>query len=169
MLSIGAMNTKHLHNESPWNTELMLPRVTDDAKMMELQILLGGLSLVLSRVHPAFATTRFLATRRLAMRLTRGLEYHDPAKAHVGSEDLKAALAECEKALDPGTLMVLKKLLARTVRDEIEYEKFDRQIDFTYSDFIAEEKFLFANSPVPDVPAVPSGPQAVTVQGSVLN
>jgi len=141
------MNSKRLYQESPWNTELMLPRVTDDAKMMEVQILLGGLSLVLSRVHPAFAETRFLATRRLVMRLTRGLEYNDPGKAHVSSEDLKTALAECEKSLDPGTLMVLKKLLARIVRDELEYAQFDRQVDFTFSDFIAEEKMsaMFAS------------------------
>jgi hypothetical protein len=155
------MNSKLLHPESPWNTELMLPRVTDNAKLLELQILLGGLSLVLSRVHPAFAKTRFMATRRLAMRLTRGLEYSDATKAHVGSEDLKTALAECEKALDPGTLIVLKKLLAKTVRDEVEYANFDRQIDFTYSDFIAEEQMvaMFTNPVVP----------AVVVPGAALN
>ncbi|APW36031.1 hypothetical protein RD110_01435 [Rhodoferax koreense] len=155
------MNSKHLHRESPWNTDLMLPRVTDNARLTELQILLGGLSLVLSRVHPAFAKTRFLATRRLAMRLTRGLEYNDPTKAHVCSEDLKTALAECERSLDPGTLIVLKKLLARTIRDEIEYANFDRQIDFTYSDFMAEEKItgMFAGA---------EQTQA-TVQGATLN
>jgi hypothetical protein len=144
------MNSKTLHQESPWDTELMLPRVTDNAKMMEVQILLGGVSLVLSRVHPSFAKTRFVATRRLAMRLTRGLEYSDASKAHVCSEDLKAALAESEKALDPGTLIVLRKLLARTLRDELEYEQFDRQVNFTFSDFIAEEKMtaMFA-SPEP--------------------
>ena len=141
------MTSKILHSESPWDTELMLPRVTDDAKLMEVQILLGGVSLVLSRVHPSFAKTRFLATRRLAMRLTRGLEYADPHKAHVCSDDLKAALAECDKALDPGTLIVLRKLLARTLRDEQEFAQFDRQVDFTFSDFIAEEKMtaMFAN------------------------
>ena len=161
------MNSKHLHAESPWNTELMLPRVTDNAKLMELQILLGGLSLVLSRVHPAFAKTRFLATRRLAMRLTRGLEYSDPTKAHVASEDLKTALSECEKALDPGTLMVLKKLLARTIRDEIEYAQFDRQIDFTYSDFIAEEQIvaMYENPAVPAASVMPPAP----AQGAALN
>ncbi len=137
----------------------MLPRVTDNARMMELQILLGGLSLVLSRVHPAFAETRFIATRRLAMRLTRGLEYSDPAKAHVCSEELKTALAECEKSLDPGTLMVLKKLLARTVRDEIEYAQFDRQIDFTFSDFVAEENMT----------AMFAGRDAAPTQGAALN
>lgn len=139
----------------------MLPRVTDNAKLLELQILLGGVSLVLSRVHPSFANTRFMATRRLAVRLTRGLEYGDPTKAHVGSEDLKTALAECEKSLDPGTLMVLKKLLTKTIRDEIEYAQFDRQIDFTYSDFIAEEK-ITAMFTSPDM-------ASASVQGAALN
>ncbi len=62
------MNTPDLRQESPWNAELMLPRVTDNPKLLELQILLGGLQLVLSRVHPAFAASRFIATRQLAQR-----------------------------------------------------------------------------------------------------
>jgi hypothetical protein len=133
------MNTPDLRQESPWNAELMLPRVTDNPKLLELQILLGGLQLVLSRVHPAFAASRFIATRQLAQRLTRGIETLNPHKAHMGSLDLKNALLETEKALDPGSLMVLRKLLTQALEDE--HDEADiGHADFTYSDFMAEEQ-----------------------------
>ncbi|MEO5795784.1 MAG: hypothetical protein ABIP34_12895 [Rhodoferax sp.] len=135
------MNTPDLRQESPWNAELMLPRVTDNPKLLELQILLGGLQLVLSRVHPAFAASRFIATRQLAQRLTRGIETLNPHKAHMGSIDLQQALQETEKALDPGSLMVLRKLLAQSQKDE--HDEADiGHADFTYSDFMAEEQLL---------------------------
>jgi hypothetical protein len=133
------MNTPDLRQESPWNAELMLPRVTDNPKLLELQILLGGLQLVLSRVHPAFAASRFVATRQLAQRLTRGIETLNPHKAHMGSTDLQHALLETEKALDPGSLMVLRKLLTQAQKDE--HDEADiGHADFTYSDFMAEEQ-----------------------------
>lgn len=133
------MNTPDLRQESPWNAELMLPRVTDNPKLLELQILLGGLQLVLSRVHPAFVASRFVATRQLAQRLTRGIETLNPHKARMASTDLQLALAETEKALDPGSLMVLRKLLAQTLVDE--HDEADiGHTDFTFSDFMAEEQ-----------------------------
>jgi hypothetical protein len=133
------MNTPDLRQESPWNAELMLPRVTDNPKLLELQILLGGLQLVLSRVHPAFAASRFTATRQLAQRLTRGIETLNPHKAHMASSDLQHALLETEKALDPGSLMVLRKLLTQAQKDE--HDEADiGHADFTYSDFMAEEQ-----------------------------
>lgn len=135
------MNTPELRQESPWNAELMLPRVTDNPKLLELQILLGGLQLVLSRVHPAFAASRFVATRQLAQRLTRGIETLNPHKAHMGSADLQHALQETEKALDPGSLMVLRKLLTQALKDEPD-EVDIGHADFTYSDFMAEEQML---------------------------
>jgi hypothetical protein len=134
------MNTPDLRQESPWNAELMLPRVTDNPKLLELQILLGGLQLVLSRVHPAFAASRFSATRQLALRLTRGIETLNPHKAHMGSVDLQHALNETEKALDPGSLMVLRKLLAQALVDADEADI--GHADFSYSDFMAEEQML---------------------------
>ena len=36
------MNTLDLRQDTPWDTELMLPRITDNANLLELQILLGG-------------------------------------------------------------------------------------------------------------------------------
>ncbi|WP_367848399.1 hypothetical protein [Rhodoferax sp. WC2427] len=135
------MNTPDLRQESPWNAELMLPRVTDNPKLLELQILLGGLQLVLSRVHPAFAASRFIATRQLAQRLIRGIETLNPRKAHMGSADLQQALLETEKALDPGSLMVLRKLLTQALKDEDD-EAGMGPSDFTYSDFMAEEQLL---------------------------
>lgn len=131
------MNTPHLRQESPWNAELMLPRVTDHPKLLELQILLGGLQLVLSRVHPSFAASRFIATRQLAQRLTCSIETLNPHKAHMGSADLQQALHETEKALDPSSLMVLRNLLVHAVKDEQDEADLSRA-DFTYSDFIAE-------------------------------
>jgi hypothetical protein len=140
------MNTPDLRQESPWNAELMLPRVTDNPKLLELQILLGGLQLVLSRVHPAFAASRFIATRQLAQRLTRGIETLNPHKAHMGSLDLKNALLETEKALDPGSLMVLRKLLTQSLEDA--HDEADiGHADFTYSDFIAEEQLALRLMP----------------------
>jgi len=130
------MNTPDLRQESPWNVELMLPRVTDNPKLLELQILLGGLQLVLSRVHPAFAASRFAATRQLALRLTRGIETLNPQQARMANTDLQLALNETEKALDPGSLMVLRKLVAQTLLGE------HGEADFTYSDFMAGEQLL---------------------------
>src|SRR3954466_16125845 len=98
------MNSRYLQEESPWNTELLLPLVTETSGLLEIQILLGGLSLVLSRLHPEFARSNFLSTRRVVMRLTRAVEYQDPTKAHFASVDLRKALEECGRALDPGTL-----------------------------------------------------------------
>jgi hypothetical protein len=134
------MHSRYLHAESPWNTELLLPLVSEDSAVLEIQILLGGLSLVLSRLHPEFARTNFLATRRVAMRLTRAVEYDDPAKAHFIAADLQESLNECQRALDPGTLMTLKSLLAKTQKSEAEAAKHERQDDFTMSDFLAEEQ-----------------------------
>ena len=128
------MNTPVLRQESPWNVELMLPRVTDNPQLLELQILLGGLQLVLSRVHPAFAATRFAATRQLALQLTRGIETLNPQQARMAHTDLQLALNETEKALNPGSLMVLRKLVAQTLLGE------HGEADFTYSDFMAEEQ-----------------------------
>ena len=145
------MNTLDLRQDTPWDTELMLPRITDNAKLLELQILLGGLHLVLSRVHPAFAATRFAATRQLAMRLTRGIERNDARKAHMDSTDLQRALNETERALDPGSLMVLRKLLAQALQDEQELADGGHG-EFSYSDFMAEEQLAAKFSRQPAEP-----------------
>lgn len=135
------MNTPDLRQESPWNADLMLPRVTDNPKLRELQILLGGLQLVLSRVHPAFAASRFTAARQLAQQLTHGIETPLPQSAHIGSADLQPALLETEKALDPGSLMVLRKLLAQALK--VEHDELDSvEADFIYSDFMADEQLM---------------------------
>ena len=131
------MNTPDLHQDSLWNDALMLPRVTDNRKLLELQILLGGLHLVLSRVHPSFAATRFNATQQLALQLRCGLEAMDPHKAHMSSTDLQRALTETESALDPGSLMVLRKRLAQTLMGERDNRSIGHA-DFTYSQFLAE-------------------------------
>lgn len=136
------MKTQRLYDETSWNTEYLLPLVTDQSELLEVQILLGGLSLVLSRLHPVFGRTKFLATRNLVMRLSRAVEYHDATRAHLVSEELRAALGECEKTLDPGTLMVLRKLLAQTTKKELDARDGVMVEDFTYSDFMAEEQFL---------------------------
>jgi hypothetical protein len=44
------MMTKDLDDQPTWNTALRLPLVTDDSELFELQILLGGITLVLSRL-----------------------------------------------------------------------------------------------------------------------
>lgn len=134
------MPSRRLQNESPWNTELLLPEVREDSPLLEVQILLGGLSLVLSRLHPEFARTHFLATRRVAMRLTRALERGNAAKAHLLVEDLQQSLEECKRTLDPGTLMTFKSVLAQIIKRDAEAAKHERQDDFTLSDFMAEEQ-----------------------------
>jgi len=134
-----AMDTEKLRTQTPWNTDLLLPQITDNPQLLELQILLGGLHLVLSRVHPAFAATRFLGTRQLAARITRGIEYNDPNKAHMGSADMQRALNETERSLDPGGLMVLRKLLTQALKDE-QSAPHIAHADFSFSDFIAEEQ-----------------------------
>lgn len=134
------MHSRYLQDESPWNTDLLLPLVTEDSALLEVQILLGGLSLVLSRLHPEFARSHFLATRRVVMRLTRAVEYGNPAKAHFVAADLQESLNECSRALDPGTVMTLRSLLAQTLRSDAEAAKYERQDEFTMSDFLAEER-----------------------------
>lgn len=138
------MSSRYLHDESPWNTELLLPLVTENSGLLEIQILLGGLSLVLSRLHAEFARKNFLATRRVAQRLTRALEYGNARKAHLIAADLQQSLVECERSLDPGTLMTLKSLLAQTLKHEAEAARHERQDDFTISDFMAEEQLRIA-------------------------
>lgn len=134
------MSSRYLHDESPWNTELLLPMVKENSGLLEIQILLGGLSLVLSRLHAEFARNNFLATRRVALRLTRALETGNAGKAHLIAADLQQSLNECGRALDPGTLMTLKSLLAQTLKREAEAARHERQDDFTISDFMAEEQ-----------------------------
>ncbi len=155
------MTSKYLHMESPWNSDLLLPLVGEDPALLDIQILLGGLTLVLSRVHPEFARTNFLGTRRVVMRLTRAVDYHNPAKAHFKSPDLEQTLKECARALDPGTLLTLKKVLAATLKHEENAARHERQDDFTFSDFMAEEQ-LEADAPdglssPPAIAVAPSG------------
>jgi hypothetical protein len=136
------MHSRYLQGESPWNTDLLLPLVDERSGLLEIQILLGGLSLVLSRLHPDFALSYFLGTRRIVMRLTRAVEYKDPAKAHFDSAELQQSLKEVGRALDPGTLLTLKKVLAATLKQEALAERHERQDDFTMSDYMAEEDLL---------------------------
>lgn len=136
------MHSRYLQAESPWNTELLLPLVDEHSGLLEIQILLGGLSLVLSRLHPEFTQSHFLGTRRIVMRLTRAVEYKDAAKAHFDSAELQQSLRETGRALDPGTLLTLKKVLAETLKQEALAARHERQDDFTMSDYLAEQDML---------------------------
>lgn len=129
-----------LHHESPWDTELLLPRITQQAGLTQIQVAAGGLSLLLSRLNPEFARSHFLATRRVVQRLTRALEYRNPAKAHLAVEELAQALRESERALDPGTTLALKALLAQTQRRDAQATQHERADDFSLSDFMAEQE-----------------------------
>jgi hypothetical protein len=144
-LESAAMDSPLLQQESPWNTELLLPRITQDAGLTQIQIAVGGLSLLLSRLSPEFARSKFLPTRRVAQRLTRALEYRNPAKAHLVADDLAQTLRECERALDPGTAMALKSLLALTQRREAEAVQNERADDYSLSDFMAEQELAFGS------------------------
>lgn len=139
-LESPAMESPLLHAESPWNTDLLLPRITRNASLTQIQILAGGLSLLLSRLHAEFARSNFLATRRVVQRLTRALEYNNPAKAHLVAAELAQAQQECERALDPGTAMALKALLAQTQRRDAEAALHEREDDYSLSDFMAEQQ-----------------------------
>ena len=133
------MITTNLSDHSRWHSELRLPLVTDQPELLEVQILLGGITLLLSRAHPGFGRSIFSATNLLAMRLTRAIDYGDSAKAQITSEHLRAALAECEKSLDPGSLMMFKKMLNQALKVEAGAPG-TSHTDFTYSDFLAEER-----------------------------
>jgi hypothetical protein len=134
------MITKDLADLPTWNTSLRLPLVTDDSELFEFQILLGGITLVLSRLHPVFAKNRFTCTRGLAIKLTHVLECGDPSQGRLSSTHLAQVMAECDRALDPGTLIVIRKLYAETLRLEQESARGKALADFTYSDFLAEEQ-----------------------------
>ena len=132
--------TKDLDNQPVWNTELRLPLVTDESELFEFQILLGGISLVLSRIHAVHAKNRFTYTRGLAMKLACVLESGDPAKARLTSAHLSQSMAECDRALDPGSLIIFKKFLLQALQQEqASAAKLDAE-DFTYSAFLAEEQ-----------------------------
>ena len=146
-LALVPMNTQTMPLPSDaqapiWNTDILLPLVTDEPALMDHQILLGGLSLVLSRLHPIYGKSRFLATRNLAQRLRRSLQYKDASRAHLVSEELRCALTECERTLDPGSLMVMRRLFASVSSQEAQARDHQELQDFTYSDFIAEEKLI---------------------------
>lgn len=122
------MSLNHLDDLPIWNEDWLLPLVTDDSELFECQILLGGISLVLSRLHPQQGKNLFTYTRGLAHKLTRLLEYsslHESDLQRVqvqsmrpGSAHLSTSLAECEHALDTGTLIVFRRMQAQALKDE---------------------------------------------------
>lgn len=140
------MMTKDLDHSPAWNTSLRLPLVTDDSVLFELQILLGGINLVLSRLHPVIAKNRFTYTRGLAMKIARILEGPDMPDDCLGvatslsSAHLEQSLAECDRALDPATLVTFRKLLVQTVQQEQSSPPKFEHSDFTYSAFLAQER-----------------------------
>ena len=155
------MITKDLADLPTWNTSLRLPLVTDDSDLFEFQILLGGITLVLSRLHPLFAKNRFTCTRGLAIKLTHILECGDPSQGRMSSAHLAQVMAECDRALDPGTLIVIRKLYADTLRLEQESAHGKALADFSYSGFLAEEQLASS--------FVRQGGMRSAVGGAVLN
>ena len=156
------MMTKDLDTLPTWNTVLRLPLVTDDSDLFELQILLGGITLVLSRLHPVFARNRFTYTRGLAMKIARILEgpafSTDDLMGSAGSTGLTSAhleqaLAECDRTLDPGTLYTFKKMLVQTVQQEQNRAHKAEQDDFTYSEFLRQEQLARSFAADATVPA----------------
>ena len=141
-----------------WHSELRLPLVTDQPELLESQILLGGITLVLSRAHPAFARKHFNATNSLALRLVRVIECGDPARGQITSEHLRAALAECERSLDPGSLLMFKKMIGQALKTESDPGPLGHT-DFTYSDFMAEERLAkLSGEPGPEPVDTPHQP-----------
>jgi hypothetical protein len=155
------MMTKDLDHLPTWNTSLRLPLVTNDSELFELQILLGGITLVLSRLHPVIARNRFTYTRGLAMKIARILEGPDVPDDGFGtatslsSTHLEQSLAECDRALDPATLVTFRKLLVEMVQQEQAIPPKFEHSDFTYSAFMAQERRATAFSgeaPIPHFP-----------------
>lgn len=122
------MITQHLDDLPIWNTALPLPMVTNDSELFECQILLGGLSLVLSRLHPQQGKNRFTYTRGLVMKLARLIESSHLESTRLDGSDLRQmwpssqhlaeVLSECERALDTGTLIVLRRMQLQALKDE---------------------------------------------------
>lgn len=136
--------TKDLDSLPAWNTELRLPLVTDDSELFEMQILLGGISLVLSRLHPVAAKNKFTYTRGLAMKLSRCLESGDATQSRLTSAHLAQCMAECDRALDPGTLIVFKRLMVQTLAREQALMNTVGFADDGDSDYLSEENFAAA-------------------------
>lgn len=122
------MSLNHLDDLPIWNEDFLLPLVTDDSELFECQILLGGISLVLSRLHPQQGKNLFTYTRGLARKLSLLLEYaslheSDPERVRVQamrprSVHLSTAFAECEHALDTGTLIVFRRMQSQALKSE---------------------------------------------------
>ena len=102
-----------------WDPLYKLPLVEADSELFDHQIMLGGIALVLSRLHPEKTKNRFTYTRGLAVKLTRALESGNPREIKLGSDHLAQVIEECERVLDQVTIAVLRRVrLQRLQREE---------------------------------------------------
>jgi hypothetical protein len=99
---------------------------------------------VLSRLHPIAAKNRFTYTRGLAMKLSRCLESGDASQSRLASSHLTQCMAECDRALDPGTLIVFKRLMVQTLaREQADMSAVGFEPD-SQNDFLTDENFAAA-------------------------
>ncbi len=146
--SLMELDRAAAHAFNPWHPEFQLPRVEGRGELLDFQLLLGGVALLLSRLHPVHGRARYPATRRVAMRLQRAVELSDAGRAHLVGAELQAAVHESERVLDPGSLLVLRKLasLVQTREAQAARAELDAPTDFTFSDFMAESALVQASN-----------------------
>ena len=112
------MIQRDIADQPLWDAQYKLPLVEADSELFDHQIMLGGIALVLSRLHPEKTKNRFTYTRGLAVKLNRILESGNPREIKLGSEHLAQVIEECERVLDQVTLAVLRRMRVQRLQSE---------------------------------------------------
>lgn len=97
---------------SQWHSEYQLPVVSGEHA--NLQVVLGGIHLILSRVNPEFARDRYAHTRQLAKLLTSITSRPVTSLSLLTTAELRAVASEVESVIDPGTRLTLARLIRET-------------------------------------------------------
>lgn len=92
-----------------WHSEYQLPIVAN-GNNANLQVILGGLHLVLSRLSPEFANDRYPHTRRLAKLLVTMMSRPLTDHTLLTAAQLRACAAEVDTVADAGTKLTLQRL-----------------------------------------------------------
>lgn len=112
------MIQRDIADQPLWDTRCKLPLVEADSELFDHQIMLGGVALVLSRLHPEKTKNRFTYTRGLAVKLTRILESGNPGETRLTSDHLWQVLQECDRVLDQVTMAVLRRVRVQQLQRE---------------------------------------------------
>ena len=115
---IFGMIQRDIADQPLWDAHCKLPLVEADSELFDHQIMLGGIALVLSRLHPEKTKNKFTYTRGLAFKLTRILESGNVGEARLTSDHLRQVMEECDRVLDQVTQTVLRRVRVQYLQRE---------------------------------------------------